>query len=64
MSDELLKISEASERLRLGRSLFYDLLRRGEIRSISIGRARRIPVSAIREFIERKEEEARGVEQG
>lgn len=47
----LLTIPEVALRLGLGRSLIYELVMRGEIKSITIGRARRIPVGAIDEFI-------------
>ncbi|MDK1476996.1 helix-turn-helix domain-containing protein [Streptomyces sp. 549] len=51
MTDELLTVPEVMVRLRLGRSTVYDLIRSGRLTSITIGRARRIPASALREFI-------------
>lgn len=46
-------------RLQLGRSAVYDLLRTGQLASITLGRARRIPVHALTDFIRtRLEQEA------
>ena len=47
----LLTIPEVAQRLSLGRSFVYQLVMRGEIASIKIGRARRIPVNALEQFI-------------
>ncbi|WP_093799839.1 helix-turn-helix domain-containing protein [Streptomyces sp. Wb2n-11] len=49
--DELLTVAEVMARLRLGRSTVYDLLRTGQLASVTIGRCRRIPVIALRDFI-------------
>ena len=43
----LLTVPEAAECLGLGRSKVYQLMTSGQLRSVSIGRARRIPVDAI-----------------
>lgn len=60
MSDKLLlTVSEASERLGIGRSHFYELLRSGEILSVRLGRSRRVPLKALEEFAEAKIAEAR-----
>lgn len=53
INKKLLNVNEAASALGLGRSLVYTLVATGELTSIKIGRARRIPVSAIDEFIER-----------
>jgi excisionase family DNA binding protein len=50
----LLKPSEAFELLGISRSKGYALLASGEIRSIRIGRSIRVPVTALKEYIERK----------
>lgn len=50
-TDELLTVPEVMARLRLGRSTVYDLIRSHRLVSITVGRARRIPLSALREFI-------------
>jgi excisionase family DNA binding protein len=47
----LLSVEEAAAALSLGRSLVYDLVMRGDIRSIKVRRTRRIPVEALHEFI-------------
>ena len=49
----LLTIAEVSERLGLGRTKTFELLKRGELRSVRIGGARRIPSSEVEGFIER-----------
>lgn len=51
MEKRLLDVSEAAAMLDLGRSKTYALVMGGQLRSIRIGRARRIPVEAIDEFI-------------
>ncbi|MEU7191158.1 helix-turn-helix domain-containing protein [Streptomyces sp. NPDC045369] len=50
-TDELLTVPEVMAHLRLGRSTVYDLIRSHRLVSITVGRARRIPRSALREFI-------------
>ena len=47
----LFTVPEVALRLGLGRSLVYQLVMRGEIDSITVGRARRIPATALEEFI-------------
>jgi excisionase family DNA binding protein len=54
----LLTPEEAAECLRIHRSTVYDLIRLGVLRSVKIGRARRIPAAAVREYVERLTEEA------
>ncbi|MEV5581613.1 helix-turn-helix domain-containing protein [Streptomyces parvus] len=39
------------ERLQLGRTAVYDLLRARRLASITLGRARRIPTHALTDFI-------------
>jgi excisionase family DNA binding protein len=48
---------EAAEALRLGRSTVYDLIRTGALRSVKIGGSRRIPVAAVRLFVDSLTEE-------
>ena len=43
---------EAAALLRLSRSAFYQLLSRGEIPSVRVGRARLIPITAIRKWLD------------
>lgn len=58
MDKLLLTVPEVAVRLGLGRSLIYQLLMRGEIPSIKVGRARRVPSQWLEEFIARKMEDA------
>ncbi|MFG2889285.1 helix-turn-helix domain-containing protein [Streptomyces sp. NPDC048248] len=50
-TDELLTVPEVMARLRLGRSTVYDLIRSHRLISIKVGRARRVPLSSLRDFI-------------
>ena len=54
----LLRPGEAAEALGLGRATVYALLLSGELRSVRIGRARRISVAALRDFVEAREFDA------
>ena len=47
----LLTIFEAADYLALSRGAVYNLLRSGELGSIHIGRARRIPMGELRRFV-------------
>ena len=49
----LLPVEEAARRLSIGRSLLYELLASGEIHSVHVGRLRRVPVTALIDFINR-----------
>jgi excisionase family DNA binding protein len=49
----LLKVEEAAARLQIGRTTMYQLVRRGEIESIPIGRLRRIPADCLDEYVAR-----------
>ncbi|WP_055690808.1 helix-turn-helix domain-containing protein [Streptomyces prasinus] len=55
---ELLTVPEVMARLRLGRSTVYDLIRSRRLVSITVGRSRRVPADALRDFIAREIEEA------
>jgi excisionase family DNA binding protein len=50
----LLTVEEVANLTSLGRSTVYELIARGEIPSITIGRSRRIPVEALRAWIRRE----------
>ncbi len=50
----LLTVEEAAHRLGIGRSFAWELVRRGELPSIRLGRLVRIPVGALDEWIQRK----------
>ena len=47
----LLTPAEAAISLRLARSTIYELMGEGRLPSVRIGRARRIPVQALRDFL-------------
>ena len=49
----LLTAEEAAYKLSVGRSKVYTLMNRGELRYITVGRIRRIPVEAISEYVVR-----------
>ena len=53
----LLSVDEAAHRLSIGRSLLYELLAAGEIRSIHVGRLRRVPIAALADYIHRQASE-------
>ncbi|MET8982064.1 excisionase family DNA-binding protein [Streptomyces sp. NPDC004539] len=42
----LLKVEEAARRLRIGRTLCFELIRTGELESVMVGRLRRVPADA------------------
>ena len=49
---DLLRIEEAAERLSIGRSKVYELIREGKLEVVHIGRSVRVPVRSLDEFIE------------
>ncbi len=49
----LLTPEAAAERLSIGRTTMFELLASGEIKSVKIGRARRIPATALTEYVNR-----------
>jgi len=49
--ERLLRVREACELLAISRTKLYEMLYRGEIRSIRVGGARRIPESALSEWL-------------
>ena len=55
----VLTVEEAAERLCVGRTLVYALVRSGDIESIAIGRLRRIPCDALEDFVSRMRELSR-----
>ena len=50
MEPLLLTMQQASMMLGISRTKLYQLVQRGEIKSVHIGRARRVPRSALYEF--------------
>ncbi|GGT62446.1 hypothetical protein GCM10010272_00490 [Streptomyces lateritius] len=53
-----LTVPEVMEALSLSRFKVYDLIRSRQLRSIKIGRCRRVPAESLRTFIETQLEEA------
>ena len=49
----LLTVPEAARVLGIGRSTVYELIARGDLEVVHIGRSCRVPVSAIEAYIER-----------
>ncbi|MGH3344801.1 MAG: helix-turn-helix domain-containing protein [Carbonactinosporaceae bacterium] len=58
MTDVVLTVDEAAERLRISRWSLYNLIRSNQIRTVKIGRRRLVPVSAIAECLDRLTEVA------
>jgi excisionase family DNA binding protein len=55
---QLFKVTDVMQALNMSRTVVFDLLRSGRLRSVKQGRARLIPVSAIREYVALLEKEA------
>ena len=54
----LYKVSDVMQILSLSRTVIFELLRSGRLRSVKQGRTRLIPASALREYIALLEKEA------
>jgi len=61
MSGKLLTPEEVADQLRVGRTKVYELIASGKLRSVKIGRRRRVSPGALEEFIERSEREGEEV---
>ena len=55
---QLYKVTDAMQVLRMSRTVIFELLRSGRLRSVKQGRIRLIPASAIREYVALLEKEA------
>jgi excisionase family DNA binding protein len=53
----LLTIEEAADLLSLGLSSVYALVLNKQLRSIKVGRSRRVPLAALHQFVERQLQE-------
>ncbi|MEV1011689.1 helix-turn-helix domain-containing protein [Streptomyces sp. NPDC049881] len=51
---EVLTVPDVMAALKLSRSKVYDLIRSGQLRSFTIGRARRIPADALNQYIRKQ----------
>ncbi|MBW1597917.1 helix-turn-helix domain-containing protein [Streptomyces sp. JJ38] len=58
----LYRVEDAMRVLSMGRTLIYEQIRRGRLRSVKQGRTRLIPLAAIEEYVALLEREARGGE--
>jgi excisionase family DNA binding protein len=56
----LYRVSDVERILNLSRTVIFDLLRTGRLRSCKEGRVRLIPASAVGEYLALLEREARG----
>lgn len=56
------RIPEACERIGLGRSRLYDMIRRGEINAIKIGGRTLIPESELQRIVAEAPPAVRGIE--
>jgi excisionase family DNA binding protein len=54
----LLSVVEVAQMLSIGRTAAWELVRKQRIKSVKIGRTRRVPVSAVQEYVERLLNEA------
>jgi len=52
------RVPEAAELLRISRSALYELIRSGQVRSVTVGRTRLITHHALTEYVQRLEEAA------
>ena len=50
----LLRPSEVADALALGRTTVYGMMQRGELPTVRIGSAVRVPIDALRSWIERQ----------
>ncbi|MGH3480545.1 MAG: helix-turn-helix domain-containing protein [Nocardioidaceae bacterium] len=48
----LLKPEEAAAALRVGRTVVYQLMMAGTLPSVKVGGSRRVPMSALREYVD------------
>lgn len=53
----LLRIPEAAETLGIGRTKIYEMIARGELPTIRIGRAVRISANALQKWVEVREQQ-------
>jgi excisionase family DNA binding protein len=50
----LINVEEAARMLGLGRSTVYELIASGEMPSVTIGAARRIPLAALKAWVDER----------
>lgn len=49
----LVTVDEATAMLRIGRTVSWELVRKQTLKSVKIGRTRRVPITAIHEYVAR-----------
>jgi excisionase family DNA binding protein len=49
----LVSVVDAARMLSIGRTVAWELVRKQKIKSVKIGRTRRVPIVAIEEYIQR-----------
>ncbi|WP_084467932.1 helix-turn-helix domain-containing protein [Actinokineospora inagensis] len=59
----LLRVEDAAALLSIGRTRVYDLLRTGQLTSVKIFGARRIPLAEVEEYIKVLVQQARALQQ-
>lgn len=47
----LYRVEEAAEALRVGRTVVYQLIRCGALRTVKVGARRLVPVAAVAEYV-------------
>ncbi|RKF25776.1 helix-turn-helix domain-containing protein [Micromonospora globbae] len=48
----VLTVEEAAQRLGIGRTTMYGLVKNGEVRTVTIGRLRRVPLACLNEYVD------------
>lgn len=48
----LYRVDEAADAMRLSRSMIYELIRSGQLRTVKLGRRRLVPVDALNEYLD------------
>lgn len=51
MESRLYTVPQAAAALNIGRTVTYELIRTGRLRSVKIGNLRRVPAAALDEFV-------------
>ncbi len=49
--DIVYTVAEAARQLKIGRTAMYQLVMSGEVRSVTIGRLRRVPAQCLEEYV-------------
>ncbi|XVQ10910.1 helix-turn-helix domain-containing protein [Spirillospora sp. CA-255316] len=50
-TDLLLTVEEAARRLKIGRTQMYSLIASGEVKTVTIGRLRRVPAECLAAYV-------------